>query len=157
MRGGYCTSGRKPLQGVHIASFCTYSDENILLIFEHSHRIGKFLTWKPVDVEPGRNSHPHFLPYVFVCMRVCLPVWIGTLRPSTPRQIMSDDYGQTGECNYYIAKEVIWSAAMAFAFPKGSHITAHFNKWYSVADLTLLWNSGIKDSYMCKNRTFLNG
>lgn len=43
---------------------------------------------------------------------------------------MSDDYGQTGECNYYIAKEVIWSAAMAFAFPKGSHITAHFNKWY---------------------------
>ncbi|XP_069999655.1 glutamate receptor ionotropic, kainate glr-3 isoform X2 [Penaeus vannamei] len=43
--------------------------------------------------------------------------------------IMSDDYGQTGECNYYIAKEVIWSAAMAFAFPKGSHITAHFNKW----------------------------
>lgn len=70
MRGGYCTSGRKPLQGVHIASFCTYSDENILLIFEHSHRIGKFLTWKPVDVDPGRNSHPHFLPYVFVCMRV---------------------------------------------------------------------------------------
>ncbi|XP_027228211.1 glutamate receptor ionotropic, kainate 1 [Penaeus vannamei] len=45
------------------------------------------------------------------------------------KMIMSDDYGQTGECNYYIAKEVIWSAAMAFAFPKGSHITAHFNKW----------------------------
>ncbi|XP_047484943.1 glutamate receptor 1-like [Penaeus chinensis] len=45
------------------------------------------------------------------------------------KMIMSDDYGQTGECNYYIAKEAIWSASMAFAFPKGSNLTSHFNKW----------------------------
>nr|XP_027228059.1 probable glutamate receptor [Penaeus vannamei] len=42
--------------------------------------------------------------------------------------IMSDDYGKTGECSYYIAKEVIWSASMAFVFQKDSPVTKHFNK-----------------------------
>ncbi|XP_071525467.1 probable glutamate receptor [Panulirus ornatus] len=45
------------------------------------------------------------------------------------KKIMSDDYSNTGMCNYYIAKEVIWSTAMAFAFPKGSRLPVHFNKW----------------------------
>ncbi|XP_042859277.1 glutamate receptor 3-like [Penaeus japonicus] len=57
--------------------------------------------------------------------------------------IMSDDYGQTGECNYYIAKEVIWSASMAFAFPKGSNLTVHFNKW-----MVMMKESGLVDRYL---------
>ncbi|XP_071528865.1 probable glutamate receptor [Panulirus ornatus] len=47
----------------------------------------------------------------------------------TMRKIMSDDFGRTGECHYYIAAEPIKSAPLAFAFPRGSPLTPHFNRW----------------------------
>ncbi|XP_037803567.1 uncharacterized protein LOC119597979 [Penaeus monodon] len=57
--------------------------------------------------------------------------------------IMSDDYGKTGECSYYIAKEVIWSASMAFVFQKDSDVTKHFNKW-----IVMMRESGLVDRYL---------
>ncbi|KAG7158153.1 Glutamate receptor 1-like 5, partial [Homarus americanus] len=45
------------------------------------------------------------------------------------RKIMSEDFGETGECNYHIATEPIRAAPLAFAFPKGSTLVPHFNKW----------------------------
>lgn len=70
MRGGYCTSGRKPLQGVHIASFCTYSDENILLIFEQSQNR------QISNLEAGwRRARPKLtptLPSICFCMYACM-------------------------------------------------------------------------------------
>ncbi|XP_064121649.1 glutamate receptor ionotropic, kainate glr-3-like [Macrobrachium nipponense] len=44
------------------------------------------------------------------------------------RKIMSDDYSETGQCNYYIAKEPILVSSVAFAFPKKSSIIPHFNR-----------------------------
>nr|XP_053646644.1 glutamate receptor 3-like [Cherax quadricarinatus] len=45
------------------------------------------------------------------------------------KQVMSDDYSLTGECNYYIAQEIITSTSMAFVFPKGSALVSQINKW----------------------------
>ncbi|XP_064083571.1 glutamate receptor ionotropic, delta-2-like isoform X2 [Macrobrachium nipponense] len=44
------------------------------------------------------------------------------------KKIISDDYSETGQCNYYIAKESIWASSFAFAFPKNSSIIPHFDK-----------------------------
>ncbi|XP_047488149.1 probable glutamate receptor [Penaeus chinensis] len=57
--------------------------------------------------------------------------------------IMSDDYGRTGECSYYIAKEVIWSASMAFVFQKDSAVAKHFNRW-----IVMMRESGLVDRYL---------
>ncbi|KAK7080268.1 hypothetical protein SK128_019859 [Halocaridina rubra] len=43
--------------------------------------------------------------------------------------IMSDDYSKTGKCHYYIAKEEVLTLIGALAFPKGSPLIPHFNKW----------------------------
>ncbi|XP_071528866.1 glutamate receptor ionotropic, kainate glr-3-like [Panulirus ornatus] len=45
------------------------------------------------------------------------------------RKIMHDDYGRTGKCHYYIAKDIIRSAPLAFAFPKRSQLAPLFNNW----------------------------
>ncbi|XP_064098727.1 uncharacterized protein LOC135209921 [Macrobrachium nipponense] len=47
----------------------------------------------------------------------------------TMKKIMSDDYSGTGVCNYYIAEKPITSVALAFAFPKGSDLVQHFDRW----------------------------
>ncbi|XP_068212546.1 probable glutamate receptor [Palaemon carinicauda] len=57
-------------------------------------------------------------------------------------KIISDDYGETGQCNYYIAKESIWASSFAFAFPKNSSIIPHFNK-----QVTMMKEGGIISRY----------
>nr|XP_027209911.1 probable glutamate receptor [Penaeus vannamei] len=53
----------------------------------------------------------------------------------TMRKIMSDDFTQTGACNYYIAAEPIKSAPLAFAFPRGARwcvtSTRGWPRWWS--------------------------
>ncbi|XP_066949352.1 probable glutamate receptor [Macrobrachium rosenbergii] len=58
------------------------------------------------------------------------------------KKIMSDDYSETGQCNYYIAKEPIVVSSYAFAFPKNSSIIPHFNKL-----VTMLKEGGIINRY----------
>ncbi|XP_064121643.1 uncharacterized protein LOC135226127 [Macrobrachium nipponense] len=59
------------------------------------------------------------------------------------RKIMSDDYSETGQCNYYIAKEPILVSSVAFAFPKKSSIIPHFNRL-----VTMLKEGGIISRYI---------
>ncbi|XP_045611424.1 glutamate receptor ionotropic, delta-2 [Procambarus clarkii] len=53
-------------------------------------------------------------------------------------KITNDDYSNTGECHYYIGKEMFRSAPLAYCFPKGSPLVQHFNKW-----IALLQESGL--------------
>ncbi|XP_068212066.1 uncharacterized protein [Palaemon carinicauda] len=54
------------------------------------------------------------------------------------RKAIHDDFSQTGECFYHIARNPLFQASIAYAFPKGSPITEEFNRW-----LTPLKESGV--------------
>ncbi|XP_066984772.1 glutamate receptor ionotropic, kainate glr-3-like [Macrobrachium rosenbergii] len=45
------------------------------------------------------------------------------------KKLMSEEYSEHARCDYYIAKNHILSAPFALAFPKGSQLIQHFNKW----------------------------
>ncbi|XP_066985190.1 uncharacterized protein [Macrobrachium rosenbergii] len=45
------------------------------------------------------------------------------------KKALSDDYSKTSSCFYYIAREPVVAVPFALAFPKGSDLVQHFNKW----------------------------
>ncbi|KAK3879123.1 hypothetical protein Pcinc_016282 [Petrolisthes cinctipes] len=58
-------------------------------------------------------------------------------------QVISDDYGATSQCNFYIAREAIWVIPMAFVFPKKSRLIPEINKWVGI-----LKESGLLSYYV---------
>ncbi|KAK3889127.1 hypothetical protein Pcinc_006869 [Petrolisthes cinctipes] len=48
------------------------------------------------------------------------------------KKVISDDYGATSQCNFYIAREAIWVIPMAFVFPKKSRLIPEINKWVGI-------------------------